>query len=164
MIVLRVTTRIAAPPAVCFDLARDVGAHVRSAADTGERAVPPGRTSGLLGLGDTVTFEARHLGVRQRLSATVTAFDPPRHFRDTMTAGAFRSLVHDHHFALASDGGTDMTDVLTFAAPFGPVGWLAERLVLAGHLRRFLVRRGAALRAIAEAPRSGRPEGAPFTG
>ncbi len=150
MYTLRVTTRIAALAGRCFDLARDVDAHVRSAAGTGERVVG-GRTSGLLGLGDAITFEARHLGVRQRLSALVTALDPPRHFQDTMTAGAFRSMVHDHHFDPTPGGGTVMLDVLTFAAPFGPIGWAAERLVLAGHLRRFLVRRGLALKAMAEA-------------
>ena len=154
MYTLRVTTRIAAPPHRCFDLACDVDAHVRSAAGTGERVVG-GRTTGLLALGDSIMFEARHLGVRQRLSAVVTVFDPPRHFRDTMAAGAFRSMVHDHHFEPATDGGTVMVDVLTFAAPLGPVGWVAERLVVGPHLRRFLVARGQALRAMAEGDEAG---------
>ena len=148
---LRVTTFIAAPPAVCFDLARSVDAHVASAAGTAERAVG-GRTSGLLGLGDEVTFEGRHFGVVQRLSSRVTRFEPPTFFQDRMTRGAFRSFEHDHHFD-AQDGGTRMTDVLRFAAPLGPIGWVAERLVLAGHLRQFLVRRGEALKRVA----AGRP-------
>lgn len=146
---VRVVTTIAAPPEACFDLARDVGAHVRSAAGTAERAVG-GVTDGLLGLGDEVTFEARHLGVRQRLSARVVDFDRPRFFRDRMTRGAFRSMEHDHRFTPRPDGGTDMADVLRFAAPFGPLGWVAERLILGPHLRRFLTKRGAALKAMAE--------------
>ncbi len=162
MYTLRVTTRIAAPPPRCFDLARDVDAHLRSAADTGERVVA-GRTTGLLELGDAVTFEARHLGVRQRLSAVVTAFDRPRHFQDRMTAGAFRSMQHDHHFDRTPDGGTVMVDVVRFAAPLGPVGWVAERLVLAGHLRRFLTRRGLALKAAAERAEPGGGSGGRVT-
>ena len=164
MYTLRVTTRIAAPPGRCFDLARDVDAHARSAVHTGERVVA-GRTSGLLELGDSITFEGRHLGVRQRLTAVVTAFDPPRHFRDTMTAGAFRSMVHDHHFEGTPDGGTVMTDVLRFVAPVGPLGWVAERLLVGPHLRRFLVARGRALQTMAEpvglpaSPLSDGPEG-----
>jgi ligand-binding SRPBCC domain-containing protein len=150
MYTLRVTTRIAAPPERCFDLARDVDAHVRSAAATGERVVG-GRTSGLLELGDTITFEARHLGVRQRLTSRVSSFNRPTRFQDQMTAGAFRSMEHDHLFEPTADRGTDMTDVLRFRAPFGPLGWLAERLVLAPHLRRFLIHRGLALKAMAEA-------------
>jgi ligand-binding SRPBCC domain-containing protein len=147
-----VNTRIAAPPQRCFDLARSVEAHVASAGDTGERAVA-GRTSGLLELGDEVTWEARHFGVRQRLTSRITAFDAPHYFQDTMVRGALKSLVHDHHFEPTPDGqATVMRDVLVFAAPGGPIGWLAERLVLAGHLRRFLQRRGEALRKMAQRP------------
>ena len=151
MVHLRVSTWIAAPPRVCFDLARDVDAHLASAADTGERAVT-GKTSGLLGLGDEVIWQARHLGVTQRLTSRITAFDPPNYFRDRMTRGAFRSFEHDHHF-VPQNGGTEMIDVLRFAAPLGPVGWLVERTLLAPHLRRFLTRRGAALKQMAEAQR-----------
>jgi hypothetical protein len=68
---LRVTTWIAAPPATCFDLARSIEAHLESAAGTGERVVG-GRTSGLLGLGDEVTWKGRHFGINQRLSSRIT--------------------------------------------------------------------------------------------
>ena len=148
MYTLRVTTFIAAPPAACFDLARSVDAHVASAAHTGERAVG-GKTSGLLGAGDEVTWEGRHFGVTQRLSSRITQFRPPSYFQDRMTRGAFRSLEHDHLFEL-QPGGTLMVDVLSFTAPFGPLGWVAERLLLGRHLRRFLVRRGMALKELAE--------------
>lgn len=149
MTTIRVTTTIAAPIGRCFDLARSVEAHVASAAATGERVVA-GRASGLFELGDEVTWEARHLGVRQRLSGRITAFDRPRFFQDRMTRGAFRSLEHDHLFESQGDGATRMTDVLRFVAPFGPLGWVAERLVLARHLRQFLERRNAVLKRLAE--------------
>ena len=151
MITLRITTRIAAPADVCFDLARSVDAHLASADGTGERVVA-GRTSGLLEPGEVVCWEARHLGVRQRLSSRITAFDRPTFFQDRMVRGAFRSFEHDHHFtpATVGGGGTDMVDVVRFAAPLGPLGWVAERIVLAGHLRRFLTVRAAALKALAE--------------
>src|SRR5438552_4191451 len=97
MVRFRIVTEIAAPIQVCFDLARDIDFHTRSLEGTGERAVC-GRTTGLIGLGESVTWEARHLGVRQRLTAEVTMFDCPRYFRDVMTAGAFHSFTHDHWF------------------------------------------------------------------
>jgi ligand-binding SRPBCC domain-containing protein len=152
MFTLRVTTRIAAVPERCFDLARSVDAHLQSAADTGERVVA-GRTSGLCELGDVVTWEGRHLGVVQRLTSRITALQRPTYFQDRMVAGAFRSFEHDHHFEPDGAGGTVMRDELRFAAPYGPIGWLAERLVLAHHLRRFLERRRAALKAMAEGVR-----------
>jgi ligand-binding SRPBCC domain-containing protein len=134
---------------ICFDLARSVDAHLQSAAGTGERVVG-GRTTGLLGLGDEVTWEGKHFGITQRLSSRVTEFRPNSFFQDRMTKGAFRSLAHDHFFE-PRGGGTLMTDVMTFEAPFGLIGWLAERLVLAAHLRRFLFDRGIALKRMAEA-------------
>ena len=143
-----VITVIAAPPTVCFDLARSVDAHLESAANTGEKAVG-GKTSGLLGLGDEVTWEGRHFGVRQRLTSRITQFVRPSFFQDRMVAGAFRFLEHDHAFE-PRDGGTVMTDVVRFVAPLGPLGWVAERAFLASHLRRFLVQRGAALKGMAE--------------
>lgn len=146
---VRVITKIAAPIERCFDLARSVEAHVDSARDTGERVVA-GRTSGLLELGDQVTWSGRHLGVRQQLSGGITRIERPTFFQDRMSRGAFKSMEHDHHFEATDDGGTLMTDVLRFAAPFGPIGWVVERLVLAGHLRRFLERRNAILKRVAE--------------
>jgi ligand-binding SRPBCC domain-containing protein len=150
MYTLRVTTTIAAPIARCFDLARSIEAHIQSAGPSGEKAVA-GRTSGLLVLGDEVTWEARHLGIRRRLAGRITAFEPPNYFQDRMIKGAFRFLEHDHYFEPGESGGTVMVDVLRFQAPWGPLGWVAERLFLAGHLRRFLRRRGLALKAMAQA-------------
>jgi ligand-binding SRPBCC domain-containing protein len=146
---VRVTTHIAAPPPRCFDLARSVDAHLQSAADTGERAVA-GKTTGLLDHGDIVTFEARHLGITRRLTSRMTAFEPPFYFQDRMVDGPFRCFEHDHWFDATAEGRTVMVDVVQFSVPFGPLGWLAERFVLGPHLRRFLVRRGVALKAMAE--------------
>jgi ligand-binding SRPBCC domain-containing protein len=148
MAVFRIATEIAAPIEVCFDLARDIDFHMRSLAQTGERAVA-GRTTGLIELGETVTWEARHLGVRQRLTSRVTAFERPTYFRDEMTAGAFRSFAHDHHFE-ARDGVTVMTDEVAFRSPGGPVGWLVDRIFMTGYLRRLLSGRSQTIRRQAE--------------
>jgi ligand-binding SRPBCC domain-containing protein len=145
---LQTSTWISAPPAACFDLARSIDAHVQSAAKSGER-VAGGKSTGLLELGDEVTWEGRHFGITQRMSSRITQLQPARFFQDRMTKGSFRFLVHDHLFE-PKDGGTLMTDVLSFQAPLGCIGWLAERLLLAPHLRRFLIHRGNALKAMAE--------------
>lgn len=159
MATFRIVTEIAAPVGVCFDLARDIDFHVTSLAHTGERAVA-GRTSGLIGPGESVTWEGRHLGVRQRLTVAITAFDRPRYFRDEMTAGAFRSFAHDHRFA-EQGGVTVMTDEVTFRSPFGPVGWLVDRLYLGGYLRRLLEGRCRAIKSEAEARATGVPPDPP---
>lgn len=140
---VRIETWIAAPPERCFDAARDLDLHVTSMAHTNERAVA-GRTSGLIEMGEEVTWRGRHFGVVQHFTSRITAFDRPRHFQDSMVRGAFRSFVHDHYFEPA-DGGTMMIDSLTFAAPLPVLGWLAERLFLASYLRRLLRRRAESL-------------------
>jgi len=74
---IAIETHVAAPVEICFDLSRNVDAHVESSAFTGERVVPPGKLHGLLEDGDLVCFEARHLGVRQRLCARITEMSRP---------------------------------------------------------------------------------------
>lgn len=138
MATFRIVTTIAAPIELCFDLARDIDFHTRSLGHTGERAVA-GRTSGLIGLGESVTWEARHLGVRQRLTSEITAFDSPTYFRDVMTRGAFQSFAHDHRFEAVS-GVTVMTDDLEFRSPLGPLGALVDWVFMTGYLRRLLDR------------------------
>lgn len=159
---IRLETNIHAPPGRCFDLARSVDLHVDSTPGTGERAVA-GRTSGLIGEGEQVTWEARHLGVLQRLTSKITLFDPPGHFRDSQVEGAFRSFDHDHFFAADPERPdvTVMTDVFSFVAPLGPLGWLAERLFLTAYMTRFLRVRAELVKRAAEGPDWHRYTGAP---
>ncbi|HWA40672.1 MAG TPA: hypothetical protein VG712_03615 [Gemmatimonadales bacterium] len=97
-----------------------------------------------------MTWRASHFGIRQELTARITAFDRPRHFRDSQVMGAFRHFDHDHWFETDGEGRTLMREVFTFSAPWGPLGWLAERCVLRAYLRRFLGRRAEIVRAVAE--------------
>jgi ligand-binding SRPBCC domain-containing protein len=139
-----IETWIEASPQRCFDAARDLDLHVESLAHTGERAVG-GRTSGLIGLHEEVTWRGRHFGIVQHFTSKITAFDPPGYLQDTMQRGAFKTFVHDHFFA-ASANGTVMKDVLVFTAPLGILGRVAEYLVLKGYLERLLRRRAATLK------------------
>lgn len=144
MVIVSVETRIVASPERCFDAARDLDLHARSMAHTGERAVA-GRTTGLIELGEEVTWRARHLGVMQYFTSRITGFDRPRWFQDSMQRGAFRSFVHDHYFEASGDI-TLMRDVLTFTAPLGILGRLAERLVLRRYMTRLLEARAEVIR------------------
>lgn len=56
------TNRIPASPARCFEMSLSVEAHTASMRHSGERVVD-GVTSGVLGLGETVTWHARHCGI-----------------------------------------------------------------------------------------------------
>jgi ligand-binding SRPBCC domain-containing protein len=132
-----IETPIDAPPEICFDLARDVLAHAESAAFSGERIVEPGRLEGLLELGDRITMEGRHFGIRQRFTARIIEVDRPRRFVDEMVSGAFKRLRHVHEFH-PRDGGTLMRDLLEWEAPLGILGRIADFLFLRRHMQRFV--------------------------
>jgi ligand-binding SRPBCC domain-containing protein len=149
---IRVETWIAAPPERCFDAARDLDLHPKSLAHTNEVAVA-GRTTGLIELGEEVTWRGRHFGVTQHFTSRITAFDRPRFFQDSMVRGAFASFVHDHYFVerhVERNAGTSMTDALVFSAPLGILGRIAETLLLRRYLERLLTRRAAAIKEAAE--------------
>lgn len=156
MVTVRVVTQIEGPIELCFDAARDIDLHTRSLAHTGESAVA-GRTTGLIELGETVTWRGRHFGVTQELTSEISAFDRPRHFQDRMVKGAFASFVHDHDFETTS-GGTRMTDTVRFSAPLGVLGKLAEVLFLRRHVENLLAQRGETIKLAVETGAPAKPD------
>lgn len=145
---ITLVTQIHAPIDLCFDLCRDLAVHSQTVAHTRERLVGA-KMEGLAELGDVLTFEAVHLGVRQRLTSRITEMERPARFADEMVAGTFHSLRHVHTFT-ATEGGTLMRDKLEWTSPLGPLGALADTLFLERYMQRFLVVRNRNLKAIAE--------------
>ena len=145
---ITIEIEVQAKPERCFNLARDLDLHLKSLDHTGERAVA-GKTTGLIGMGEEVTWRGRHFGVVHEHTSLITAFDPPKHFRDEMTRGRFKSFCHDHFFEPSAEG-TRMIDVLEFESPWGVLGKLVNRLFLTGYLERLLRTRGAAIKRAAE--------------
>lgn len=148
MPVINLTTRIHAPPGICFQLALNVDLHAVSTQQTQEKIVAGVRT-GVLQLGDSVTFRARHFGIWQTLTSKVTELDAPHYFCDVMQRGAFKRMRHEHYFT-AEQGATLMRDVFSFESPLGWLGKLVDALVLKRYLRRFLIKRGQVLQQYAE--------------
>jgi ligand-binding SRPBCC domain-containing protein len=153
MPVIRLETFIRAPIEICFDLARDVEVHMASTADTGERAVA-GVTSGMMELNDEVTWEARHLCIRRRLTSKITALERPRMFVDEMQRGAFNRLRHLHLFEPRKNG-TLMKDEMAYASPLGLLGRFIDALFLEDYMRRFLIKHNEYLKRVAEAKAAG---------
>ena len=143
-----VETSIAAPVERIFDVARDIDVHVASQARRGEAAVA-GRTTGRIGLGETVTFRARHFGVTLTLTSRVTAFEPPTRFVDEQVAGPFAAFRHEHRFR-PSATGTVMTDDWTHRSPFRWLGRIVDIVVLDRYLRRQLIARARVIARVAE--------------
>ncbi|HYD22568.1 MAG TPA: SRPBCC family protein [Flavipsychrobacter sp.] len=141
-------TDINASAQKCFDLSRAVDIHLQSTRHTSERVVA-GRSSGLFELGDVVTWEAKHFGIKQRLTVKITKMEAPHFFEDVMQKGAFKSMRHEHHFE-EKGGKTIMKDVFCYETPLGIAGNIFDALVLKRYMTRFLILRNEVIKKVAE--------------
>jgi ligand-binding SRPBCC domain-containing protein len=151
MITLKEITIVRAPIERTFDLARSVEVHLAGNVHCGEQAVATGGvTSGLVGLGEPVTWRAKHFGVWHQLTSKITQMDRPAHFQDVIVRGIFPYMRHDRFFRAISPAETEMRDVFAFSAPLPILGLLAELLFLRRYMRNLLRERNAAIKEIAE--------------
>lgn len=138
---IELITEIPVLPEKCFELSLSVDAHQASMSDSGERAVD-GVRSGVMRLGDTVTWRARHFGIPFTMTSVISEYDAPSRFVDEQTSGPFRRWWHEHRFE-GTPSGTLMTDVVEFESPAGSLGRIVNRLVLTSYMTRLLEQRNA---------------------
>jgi ligand-binding SRPBCC domain-containing protein len=150
---IRLETVIAAPIGDCFTLSLSVDAHAASMHGSGEQAVG-GVTSGVMKLGDSVTWRARHFGIAFLMTSAITEYQPPSRFVDEQQSGPFRRWWHEHTFAALANGQTRMTDVVEFQSPLGLLGYLADGLVLRRYMPHLLRQRNSWLKTNLEASAS----------
>ncbi len=133
---------------ICFDLARNIDFHTQSLQHSKEKAVS-GKTSGLIELGETVTWEAIHFGIKQRLTSKITEYDAPNYFVDEMVSGVFKSFRHEHHFQKEGDY-TIIRDKFSFESPLGLLGKIANKIFLKRYMINLLKTRNEFLKKEAE--------------
>lgn len=148
MPIIKLETKIIAPQEVVFDLARSIDLHQLSAADTNEEAIA-GKKTGLLDLGEEVTWRAKHFGIYQKLTSKMVAIEFPHFFVDEMTKGIFKSFTHRHEF-IQHGNVTTMKDIFRYRAPLGPIGNIADTLFLKAYMTRFLIKRNLVIKQFSE--------------
>ena len=148
MEIIRMTTQIKAPVDRCFKLSTTIDLDL-AAANSTDKSVIDGVTTGLIREGETVKWKARHFGFTMTHQIRMEDCRPHSFFRDVMVEGAFKFYQHDHYFAPMNDG-TRVRDELRFAAGPGPLGRLVEKLFLRRRLIKLLRRRNALLKKVAE--------------
>lgn len=141
---IEIITEINAPIDVCFDLARSIDLHRISTAKTNEQAIN-GKTSGLIELNEFVTWEAVHLGIKQKLTSRITAYKRPYYFVDEQVRGAFKSFYHKHTFEEIGER-IIMKDYFEFHSPFGVFGKLFNKLFLTKYMERLLIERNSIIK------------------
>ncbi|MEL4309106.1 SRPBCC family protein [Joostella sp. CR20] len=145
---IELRTEINADKEIVFDLSRSIDLHKISTEHTNETAIA-GKTSGLIGLKESVTWRAKHFGIYQKLTSIITEFDRPNYFVDEMVSGAFSEFKHEHHFT-ELNGGTLMTDYFDYKSPFGILGKLADSLFLKKYMIELLTERNRVVKEFAE--------------
>lgn len=124
------------PKPQLFDLARSIDAHEESMAHSREKAVA-GVTSGLISLGEEVTWQAWHFGLPLRMTSRITQMETPNYFIDEQVKGPFRKFRHVHEFSEDTEA-TTMIDQIEFEAPYGLLGRLIEKLILARYMQKLI--------------------------
>lgn len=148
MPIIQLETEIFAPIKRVFDLARSIDLHAESMSRSRERAVG-GVMKGLIDVGETVTWEAVHFGIPQRLTSKITICDRPRHLQDKMVSGAFSRFTHDHFFTLV-ESGMIMRDVFDYDSPLGFLGKIADAIFLKAYMTKLLIERNRSIKETAE--------------
>jgi ligand-binding SRPBCC domain-containing protein len=148
MAAIQLITEINAPIERCFLLSLSVDVHTEGTKATQEKAIA-GVTSGVMKVNETVTWEAKHFGIKQRLTTKISAYSFPNYFITSMVKGVFKRIHHQHIFH-ASGEITIMTDLFEYEAPLGILGRIAERLFLNTHLEKFLQLRNETIKRVAE--------------
>ena len=148
MVRIQLQTIIKAPIERVFDLARSIDLHKLTTKGTNEEAIA-GKTKGLIELGETVTWRAKHLGIYQKLTVKIIDFEKPFMFEDKMLKGIFKSMRHVHQFEVKGNQ-TIMKDDFLVEFPVGFLGEIVDVLFLKAYMTRFLIERNKGLKRIAE--------------
>jgi ligand-binding SRPBCC domain-containing protein len=84
--------------------------------------------------GALIEYSIRVRGIPMRWVTRIEQWNPPRRLVDTQLRGPYLLWEHTHTF-VEVDGGTEMTDTVRYSLPFGPLGVLVNRLLVARDLR-----------------------------
>jgi ligand-binding SRPBCC domain-containing protein len=145
---IHLTTFIAAPAEVVFDLSRHIGLHKESMSSHKEEAVA-GTRFGLAEKEDTITWKARHLFKNRLLRVRISEMKRNEMFTDEQVQGDFKMMKHEHHFKPCANG-TILINLLHFESPYGMLGQWFNNLYLTRYMRKLLEQRNKAIKEFAE--------------
>ncbi|HET8954793.1 MAG TPA: SRPBCC family protein [Solirubrobacterales bacterium] len=100
-------------------------------------------------VGTLIEYRLRLHRLPVRWRTRITAWEPPHRFVDTQIKGPYSLWEHTHTFTEDGLGATIIEDRVRYSIPFGPLGELANRLLVQRDLRQiFDYRRDAVARAM----------------
>jgi ligand-binding SRPBCC domain-containing protein len=148
---IHLTTFIAAPAAVVFDLARHIGLHKESMSRFKEEAVA-GTRFGLIEKEETVTWKARHLYKERLIRMKVTEMIKPEMYTGEQVQGGFKSLKHEHYFK-PCENGTLLIDIFHYEMRYGLLGKVFGKFYISQYVKKILELRNKKIKEYAESGR-----------
>ena len=86
--------------------------------------------------GMIITYTVSPLfGIKLNWMTEITQMKDGEYFVDDQRSGPYAIWHHEHHFK-AIKGGVQMTDILNYAIPFGPIGTLANQLIVGKQVKK----------------------------
>lgn len=103
-----------------------------------------------MGEGAVIEYRLRLHRVPVRWRTRIELWEPPHRFVDAQIKGPYSLWEHTHTFEEDGAGATVIEDRVRYSIPFGPLGDLADRLLVQRDLRQiFDYRREAVARELA---------------
>jgi ligand-binding SRPBCC domain-containing protein len=100
-----------------------------------------------MGVGTLIEYRLRLHRVPVRWRTRIALWEPPRRFVDVQVHGPYSLWEHTHTFEEDGPEATIIGDRVRYSIPFGPVGELADRLLVRRDLQQvFDYRRDAVAR------------------
>ncbi len=100
-----------------------------------------------MGVGTLIEYRLRLHGVPVRWRTRIEVWEPPERFVDVQVRGPYALWEHTHTFEEDGEGTTIIRDRVRYSIPFGPLGNLANRLLVRRDLKQiFDYRRDAVAR------------------
>lgn len=148
MQLISLTTLIHAPIERVFDLSRSIDLHQQSMLHTNEKAIA-GKTSGLINEGESVTWQAKHLGRTRTMKVLITKMQPYTFFEDMMIEGDFKNMKHRHYFQQEGNAIV-MKDEFVFESSYGLIGKIISTIFLKHYMKQLLQKRNLIIKEFAE--------------
>ncbi len=107
-------------------------------------------TMGSPGLGYEVTLKVRQFMVFvMRWHVKITVYEPPVLMVDEQVSGPFRTWKQTRRLRQVV-GGTELTDIVEYEAPFGPLGRIVNALVIRRQIEKMFTYRQATTKKLLE--------------
>jgi ligand-binding SRPBCC domain-containing protein len=97
--------------------------------------------------GARIEYKLRVHAVPVRWRTIIETWEPPHSFVDTQAKGPYKLWHHTHRFR-SENGGTWIEDTVRYALPFGPLGRMVHRLMVARDVAAIFAYRARKVREI----------------